>query len=195
MTRDKILQAARELFEEKGFDFASVRDIAAKADVNVALINYHFGSKESLLAALIEDMATLMHVKLSDISNSNAGPEEKLFQTVELVLERIFENKKYYQMIHRELSTVQRPALNQKISKTLRRNRDVIKKIIEEGQQKKVFRKDIDTELTIGTMFGLIYQATNAGLKLNITPSDDESIKIRVKKHLWDMLTCFLLKK
>ncbi|MGC3947298.1 MAG: TetR family transcriptional regulator [Chryseolinea sp.] len=48
MTSEKILSAARKLFEQKGFDKTSVRDIATMADVNVALINYHFESKENL---------------------------------------------------------------------------------------------------------------------------------------------------
>lgn len=193
MTRDKILEAAKELFEEKGFDSTGVREIAAKASVNVALINYHFGSKEELLADLIEEMATATHIKLSDINKSTADPEEKLHQTVTLMVDKIFSNKKYYQMLHRELSTIQRPEVNQKIAKTLKRNREEIKKIIEEGQQKKIFRKDIDTELTIGTMFGLIYHCTHAGLKISVK-ENDETIKERVQEHLQEMLTCFLKK-
>jgi TetR/AcrR family transcriptional regulator, fatty acid metabolism regulator protein len=193
MTREKILTAAKILFEEKGFDFTTVRDIAAKAEVNVALINYHFGSKDLLLAALIEQMSGLLHVKLSDITSSDADPEEKLHDTVALMVEKIFVNKRYYQMIHRELSTIQRPELNQQILKTLRRNRDEIKKIIEEGQRKKIFKKDVDLDLTVGTMFGLIHQATHPGFKDKINASGNEDdLKRRIKDHMWEMLKCFL---
>jgi len=193
MTREKILTAARELFEEKGFDFTTVRDIAAKAEVNVALINYHFGSKDLLLAAIIEEMSGLMHVRLSDITSSTAEPTEKLYNMLVLMIDKIFSNKRYYQMVHRELSTIQRPELNQQISKNLRRNRDEIKKIIEEGQRKKIFRKDIDLDLTVGTMFGLIYQATHAGFRDKINAvGDEDELKQRMTDHLWDMLTCFL---
>jgi AcrR family transcriptional regulator len=51
-TREKILQAALGLFAEKGFDGASLREITAEADVNLAAVNYHFGSKEALIAEL-----------------------------------------------------------------------------------------------------------------------------------------------
>lgn len=193
MTRNKILLAARELFEEKGFDSTTVREISAKANVNVALINYHFGSKETLLADLIEEMAAATLIKLADINTSTANPEEKLKQAVELMVNKIFNNKRYYQMIHREISTIQRPELTQKIAKSLKRNRNEIKKIIEEGQHKKLFRKNIDVDLTINTMFGLVYQCTNAGLKMNTKESDD-SIKERVYHHLLEMLSCFLKK-
>jgi AcrR family transcriptional regulator len=40
-----IIETAIELFAEKGFEGTSIRDLATKADVNVAMINYYFGSK------------------------------------------------------------------------------------------------------------------------------------------------------
>ncbi len=47
-----ILDASELLFAEQGFVGVSIRDIAAEAGVNIAAVNYHFGSKERLLEAL-----------------------------------------------------------------------------------------------------------------------------------------------
>ena len=47
-TRGKILAAAEQEFAEKGYELASVREISRRADVNVALANRYFGSKEEL---------------------------------------------------------------------------------------------------------------------------------------------------
>ncbi len=47
-TRSRILDAAEALFMEHGFDGTSMRLITAQAGVNLAAINYHFGSKELL---------------------------------------------------------------------------------------------------------------------------------------------------
>src|SRR5262245_21593382 len=47
-TRTAIVAAARELFAEKGYDGASVRAIARKADVDPALVHHFFGSKEGV---------------------------------------------------------------------------------------------------------------------------------------------------
>jgi AcrR family transcriptional regulator len=52
-TREKILDAAESLFIELGFAATSLRAIASKAGVNLAATNYHFGSKNGLLAATI----------------------------------------------------------------------------------------------------------------------------------------------
>jgi AcrR family transcriptional regulator len=51
-TRDRILDAAEKLFARKGFHGVSVRDITGAADVDVALANYHFGSKQGVLEAV-----------------------------------------------------------------------------------------------------------------------------------------------
>ena len=48
-TKTRILDAAEKLFGEKGFDATSLRDITTEADVNLAAVNYHFQSKESLI--------------------------------------------------------------------------------------------------------------------------------------------------
>lgn len=46
--RLRLMEVAEEVFAEKGFAGASVREICAKANVNIAAINYHFGGKERL---------------------------------------------------------------------------------------------------------------------------------------------------
>lgn len=53
LTRATILDAAEALFAVAGFDVVSMRDVAAKADVPLGLINYHFRSKEKLFEAII----------------------------------------------------------------------------------------------------------------------------------------------
>lgn len=53
-TREHILAAARSLFASQGFDRASVRRIAAEADVDPALVHHYFGSKSELFLAAID---------------------------------------------------------------------------------------------------------------------------------------------
>ncbi|MGN2391582.1 TetR/AcrR family transcriptional regulator [Pelomicrobium sp. G1] len=51
-TKDRILDAAEALFMERGFVATSLRMITARAGVNLAAVNYHFGSKEELIKAV-----------------------------------------------------------------------------------------------------------------------------------------------
>lgn len=48
-TKDRILGAAEELFAQHGFAGTSLRLVTSRADVNIAAVNYHFGSKENLV--------------------------------------------------------------------------------------------------------------------------------------------------
>ena len=52
-TQEKILDAAEALFMEHGFEATSLRQITAAAGVNLAAVNYHFGSKEELFQAVL----------------------------------------------------------------------------------------------------------------------------------------------
>src|SRR5579862_637644 len=52
-TKSRILDSAEKLFGMNGFDGTSLRDITSAADVNLAAINYHFQSKDSLIDAII----------------------------------------------------------------------------------------------------------------------------------------------
>ena len=53
-TKHRILDAAEQQFGDRGFAETSLRDITKKAHVNIAAVNYHFGSKEALLAAVLD---------------------------------------------------------------------------------------------------------------------------------------------
>jgi AcrR family transcriptional regulator len=53
-TREAILRAARELFAERGYDATTLRAVAERAGVDVALSSYYFGAKSDLFAAALE---------------------------------------------------------------------------------------------------------------------------------------------
>lgn len=52
-TKQRILDAAERRFAAEGFDGTSLRSVTAEADVNLAAVNYHFGSKAALLEAVV----------------------------------------------------------------------------------------------------------------------------------------------
>lgn len=57
-TKKSLLDVAEELFSEKGFAETSLRSITTKAGVNLASVNYHFGSKKSLIQAVFARFLT-----------------------------------------------------------------------------------------------------------------------------------------
>jgi AcrR family transcriptional regulator len=93
-TKTKILDAAEKLFGERGFDATSLRDITTEADVNLAAVNYHFQSKESLIEAVIMRGAGPVNEKRIAMLEA-AGPNPTIEQLIEAfvgpVLEQDFE--------------------------------------------------------------------------------------------------------
>lgn len=63
----KLLDAAEQLFAEKGFDAVSVRDITKLAGANVAAVNYHFGSREGLLTLVMTRYLTPVNEERLDL--------------------------------------------------------------------------------------------------------------------------------
>jgi AcrR family transcriptional regulator len=53
-TKERLLDAAENLFSERAFENVSIRELAAAADVNVAAINYHFQGKENLFHEVVQ---------------------------------------------------------------------------------------------------------------------------------------------
>ncbi len=86
-TKEKVLDAAERLFAEHGIQGASMREITRAAGVNLAAINYHFGTKHGLIAAvLIRRLAPLNQRRLAllnEVERSAGNKPPKL----ELILE------------------------------------------------------------------------------------------------------------
>jgi AcrR family transcriptional regulator len=87
-TRRRLLDAAAEVFAEKGFATATVRQICEKAGANIAAVNYHFGDKGKLYAAVFEHT----RLELSERPGgppASASPEERLRAFVRQFLKQL----------------------------------------------------------------------------------------------------------
>ena len=65
-TKARILDAAQEVFAAKGFEGASTREIAARAEVNISSLHYHWESKETLYVAVFEHIYQQLVERLRD---------------------------------------------------------------------------------------------------------------------------------
>ncbi len=73
-TRTRILDAAEELFMQHGFEATSMRLLTSKAGVNLAAVNYHFGSKEALVEALFRRRLDPINAsRLAELDRVEAG--------------------------------------------------------------------------------------------------------------------------
>ncbi|RYE31344.1 MAG: TetR/AcrR family transcriptional regulator, partial [Sphingobacteriaceae bacterium] len=70
--KDHILDIAEKVFSELGYDGASTRLISGEANVNMAMLNYYFGSKEGLFIAVFERKINSFKTLLQSISEDES---------------------------------------------------------------------------------------------------------------------------
>lgn len=85
-TKQKVLEAANELFAKHGFGGTSIRDIATKADVNLAAINYHFGGKDNLYWRVFDYNYELLEQDIKKIGKETSTTVDLTVETFRLFL-------------------------------------------------------------------------------------------------------------
>jgi len=100
-----ILDAAEELFLEKGYALTSTVEIAKKAGCNQALVHYYFRSKEKLFNTVFIKKVSLLLSSFIEINRENASFEERLKQEIELHFDLFMSNPKLPFLLINELTT------------------------------------------------------------------------------------------
>jgi AcrR family transcriptional regulator len=200
--KDYILDVAERVFSDHGFDGASTRMISGEAGVNMAMLNYYFGSKEGLFLAIFERKISSFQTLLQNIGNDDSMTSwDKLAKCIDNYVERIIVNNCFQKLITREISMNKRWDLTDKITEILMVNVIEIKKILDEGIKSGGFFKDVDRELIIATIFGTKnYIVNTQHLSSMILGHDirdekflEEELKPRLKTYMKRLLKAYLV--
>jgi TetR/AcrR family transcriptional regulator len=141
-TEKKIFDAATELFLEKGVDRTSVREIAARADINLALMNYYFRSKENLFDAIFSQLVKSNTKKLIKILDSDLELEEKIRQYVGVYIDMLSENPLLVSFVMSILHRSRDRITEMKAVSSLYSTDIFSNQIIEEGKKGRIRRTD-----------------------------------------------------
>lgn len=91
-TSDRIIAAAGAVFAERGFRGTTIRQITARAGVNVAAVNYHFKNKEELYVRVLRE--TKKHLALLVIADLPGSPEDQLRGFIERFVHYLLDPKR-----------------------------------------------------------------------------------------------------
>ncbi|MDH3365086.1 MAG: TetR/AcrR family transcriptional regulator [Thermoplasmata archaeon] len=97
--RERILDAALEVFSERGFAGATTRDISAKADVNEVTLFRHFDSKKGLYAAVISERSPIAEVGRNIEFDTDLPVDELLRANAASVLSVLRANRRQFMLI------------------------------------------------------------------------------------------------
>jgi len=151
----KIIEAATKIFAEKGFYQSRVSDIAREAGVADGTIYIYFDNKDDILISLFEEQMRLVLENMISKISSLDDPAEKLKAFALTHLRLVEENQSMAEIIQVELrqsSKFIKEYKNEQFAKYL----EIIAQIIQEGQQKGVFRKDIIPGIAKRAFFGAL---------------------------------------
>jgi AcrR family transcriptional regulator len=199
--KDHIMNIAIELFAEKGFEGCSIRDLATRADVNVAMINYYFGSKDKLFEAMVEKKASYMRGVLDELVADHSLTElEKIDLVIERYVHRFLSHPLFHKVMQQELLVSHRVNLHLNVINLFVKNTQAVVTIIEKGIRKKLFRK-VDPQMTFATIIGTINQVLMSKTMCNklmnqdddYEPFSDPHFEKRLTNHIKQLIHAHLL--
>jgi TetR/AcrR family transcriptional regulator, regulator of cefoperazone and chloramphenicol sensitivity len=149
-TKQKILNAAMYLFNSKGFNGTSVREIANRANVNVAHISYYFKGKGGLLEYLIsqyyEGYLEVIEKNHSQLKFDNA--HNILCKMILDILNYQHDNRQLSRLVYREV-TLDSVLIREVMTTYLTKEKYFLKSVIDQGIQEGYFRKGIVSHMII----------------------------------------------
>ena len=156
--RGEIVRVAADVFREKGYDIATLNDIAEKLDTDRASLYYYVGNKEELLHEIVrsvihENVATAERVAKADCSS-----REKI-ETLILEMMSSFERNYPAMYVYLEdLARISRQKTEwaRDVIKSTRRFESIVVDILKRGQEEGVFRSDVPTDVSALALFGMV---------------------------------------
>jgi AcrR family transcriptional regulator len=154
--KDKIIEAALELFYYNGFNSTTVRQIAGKASVNPALVSYYFGSKKGLLEALMVNFyESYFEVLERHQKEMPQDAGKKLLTLLEIAFDYLFDSYKMTRFIYREL-TLDSMLIREVMTTYLAKEKYYYLSVIEEVIEKRAL-KTMDAEMIVLQLLNTLY--------------------------------------
>ena len=147
--REAILAAAAELFAAQGFPGTTIKEIAAKAKVNSALLYYYFEDKEGLYREVLAQLIGRMAQQIGASLTNAPSPEEGVRLFVQAQAERFFANKIFARLVLRELFDHGAVHLETPLHTVVVKAFRPLAELIVAGQKSGVFRRDLDPRFAV----------------------------------------------
>lgn len=200
--KDHILDVAERVFSEKGFDGASTRLISGEAGVNMAMLNYYFGSKEGLFLEIFERKISSFQNILQNLGNDDSMSAWKKMETyIDMYGEKVVSNNCFQKLLYQEMGMNRGNDLSDKLRDMLLKNVTELDKILNEGIANGEFKADIDIPMVIATLYGTKNYIINTPMMstslLGYNIQDDDMIETRlkpqIKSFMKNLLKAYLL--
>lgn len=170
-TEEKILEAAKSVFQSKGMDGARMQEIADTAGINKAMLHYYYRSKQLLFEAVFKNAFSMLAPQLNAILNDDSSIEEKIRNFTSNYISFIIKHPYLPSFIIQELNRNQDFILKIKESKEFP-NLERFKKQVDEEVQKEIIKPISAEQLFINILALNIFPFVGKPLIMAITNLD-----------------------
>jgi AcrR family transcriptional regulator len=167
-TRERIVQAAREVFSELGYDAATFQAIAIRADLTRPAINHYFASKRVLWAEVVEQTNALIVSAGKNRAEGETGLIGRLSAYFAAAMQADSEDRSAAAFLVTSVLESQRhPELNNGEHDSLRNSREFVKWAVNDAIERRELTTDTDVnhlvEMLVAVMWGMGFYAGFVG--------------------------------
>lgn len=174
--RRQILDAAIRVFARQGFHSTRVADIADEAGVAYGLVYHYFSSKEEVLNELFSERWSLLLAAIEEADASDdLTPRAKLEAVAGFIVDSYRHDPELMKVIIVEVTRAANSFGRTHLAE-IRRAYESIAKIVSEGQEEGVFRRDIDPTFASMSFYGAIEQLLS-GWIFDLIPASDSGFE------------------
>ena len=152
----QILDVAEELIKKKGFEGTSVRDISAKANINVAMISYYFGSKEKMMVNLYQYRVQKTRETFAEFTQTikDGRPEMQLKEIINFLVKQLLTYNYFHGFVTQELRHDER--VKNTLLEFYQTCVTVLDEVIQKGIVSGVFKRAAKSEDIVSTLIGTV---------------------------------------
>ena len=182
--RARLLEVAGELFTRQGYEETSVREITSRAQANLGAITYHFGSKEALYHAAVEEVTAPLAEAVAAAAERPGSAIDRVEAIVRAVLGYMVEHPGAPRMLLRELSS-DRP-IAPPMARAMKRNIGTLVAAIAAGQQQGSIRPGDPSLLALSVVAQPFFLTVAGPLVRDAFAMDgnDPAVHQRIVEHI-----------
>jgi TetR/AcrR family transcriptional regulator, cholesterol catabolism regulator len=158
LRREEIIQAAAHVFRDRGFEAATLRDVAAAMGTDRASLYYYVGSKEELLQEIVREALGRDIAAAKAVKASRASTQEKVGSLIQAMVNSYANNYPHMHVYIEDLGRIARQDSEWSIDVIARTRtyESLVNSILSKGQRDGTLRKDLPVELSALALFGMI---------------------------------------
>lgn len=154
-TRAALIEAARALFAEQGYDGASVRAITGRAGANLGAVTYHFGSKEALYHEVLASMMYPIRDRILEVAKGRGAPLDRLDRVVTTYFRHFANHPDLPHFLIERIASGQTPP--PPVGETMKAVLGAVSGIVAEGQREGTIRPGDSILMTLSVISQPVY--------------------------------------